>query len=125
MFNSCLVLGDSIAKGLAPFFKGCAVIAKVGVSSAWILAHAHAGHFNHVYISSGSNDPYNHHLVMNLEATRALYPDATFTWVAPVNSRARSAVYAAAGYNRVVVFIPGRDHVHPKSYVQLARIIGE
>lgn len=120
---SCAIFGDSISVGLATIIKGCAVVAKVGMSSAWIAAHAYAGSFDTVYISSGSNDPTNPALVSNLRRTRAKNAARTI-WIAPVNAKARAAVYAAAGGDPVVTFVPGKDRVHPKSYAILAHDTG-
>jgi hypothetical protein len=116
---ACLIIGDSIALGLSSVLKGCAVIAKVGVSSGWILAHAYGGNFNTVYISSGSNDPYNHSLTQNLINTKNRYPNSKHIWIAPVNSNARNAVYQAASGEKVITFVPGSDNVHPRSYASL------
>lgn len=119
MVHSCLILGDSIAVGLASVIKGCAVIAKVGMSSAWILAHAYSGNFDTVYISAGSNDPYNPALVENLKGIKNRFPFSRRVWIAPVNGRAKSAVYSVSFGDKVVNFTPGRDHVHPASYASL------
>jgi len=71
MNETCLILGDSIAVGLASVIKGCVVVAKVGMSSTWIMANAPTMQADRVYISSGSNDPDNPALSANLEHTRA------------------------------------------------------
>lgn len=120
---SCLILGDSIAVGLSGVIKGCMVIAKVGMSSAWILAHAYGGNFDTVYLSSGSNDPYNPALEHNLMATREKYPNSRFAFIEPVNGRASAIVREVARqHNDIVIgFIPGPDHVHPRSYQEVGR----
>ena len=120
---SCLILGDSIAVGLSSVIHGCTVIAKVGMSSAWILAHAYGGNFDTVYISSGSNDPYNPALYQNVNTTRNRYPNARAILIAPVNPHAKAIVHqvAAAHGDKVVDFTPGRDNVHPRSYGELGR----
>ena len=120
---SCLIIGDSIAVGLSWVIKGCAVTAKVGMSSGWILAHAYSGNFDTVYVSAGSNDPSNPALVHNLEGIRVKNPNAKYVWIAPVNSTAKSANHnVAARYgDKVVDFVPGGDHVHPRSYQELAK----
>lgn len=121
MLHSCLILGDSIAVGLSWVIKGCTVVAKVGMSSAWILAHAYSGNFDTVYISSGSNDPYNPALESNLIQTRQRYKNSRIIWIAPVNQNAHKKIYLAAQPNDVIVsFTPGPDHVHPRSYQELA-----
>jgi len=120
---SCAIFGDSIAVGLSWFIKTCAVTAKVGMTSGWILAHAYSGNFDTVYVSAGSNDPYNHVLVTNLEMIRKKNPNAKYVWIAPVNRKAKEEVHLVAWIHndKVVDFIPGPDHVHPKSYEELAK----
>jgi hypothetical protein len=118
---SCLILGDSIAVGLSSVIHGCTVIAKVGMSSAWILSHAYGGNFDTVYISSGSNDPYNSSLSSNIGATIKRYSGDHIVIIAPVNPHAKSVVHAFAYLPgvKVVDFTPGRDNVHPYSYQAL------
>jgi hypothetical protein len=124
MNETCLILGDSIAVGLASVIKGCVVVAKVGMSSTWIMANAPTMQADRVYISSGSNDPDNPALSANLKHTRAKI-GGVITWIEPVNARAASVVAAVAAKHgdRVVSFTPGRDNVHPKSYEALGRAV--
>ena len=106
---------------LLSVIHGCTVIAKVGMSSAWILAHAYGGNFDTVYISSGSNDPYNPALYQNVLASRNRYPQARAILIAPVNPHAKEIVHqvAATHGDKVVDFVPGHDNVHPYSYKAL------
>ena len=121
----CLVLGDSIAVGIAPFKPTCVVAAKVGASSARILSGAPRKIFGRVYISAGSNDPLNPKLVSNLQAIRRVYPQAEVTWLAPRNSFAAQKVYQVAVQNRdKVIYLSkfkSNDGIHPKDYGQVAR----
>jgi hypothetical protein len=119
MNETCLILGDSIAVGLASVIKGCVVVAKVGMSSTWIMANAPTMQADRVYISSD-----NPALSANLEHTRAKI-GGVITWIEPVNARAASVVAAVAAKHgdRVVSFTPGRDNVHPKSYEALGRAV--
>jgi hypothetical protein len=121
---SCLILGDSIAYGLSTALKGCAVIAKAGMASLWILNHTPVGHYNQTYISSGSNDPYSHNLVHDLERTRYRI-SGRVTWILPMNINARRAVAYVANefHDKKVGFIPGPDYIHPRSYINLAHSI--
>ena len=123
MLNSCAIFGDSIAVGLSWFIKSCAVTAKVGMSSGWILAHAYSGNFDTVYVSAGSNDPSNPSLFQNLEGIRQKNPNAKYVWILPVNYKASLANKLVANmyHDRTVSFTPGPDHVHPRSYQELSK----
>lgn len=120
--SSCWVVGDSIAVGIAPYFKECSKRAKVGISSTRVLKWT--PHANVLIISAGSNDPRSSTLQSNLQAIQKKAYDRVI-WVAPVHPRASGVVRAVAGKKgeAVVSFTPGRDNVHPKSYRQLAGAI--
>jgi hypothetical protein len=120
---TCLIVGDSIAVGLASALKGCIVAAKVGMGSGWIAAHTPGTIVDVAFISSGSNDPTNPNLSANLESTRMRLTAGRIVWIKPVNPHARGVVtaVAAAHGDKAVAFMPGRDNVHPESYEALAR----
>ena len=115
---TCLIVGDSIAVGLASALKGCIVAAKVGIA-----AHTPGTIVDVAFISSGSNDPTNPNLSANLESTRMRLTAGRIVWIKPVNPHARGVVtaVAAAHGDKAVAFMPGRDNVHPESYEALAR----
>jgi hypothetical protein len=120
----CLLLGDSIAVGLAGQFSRCAARARVGLpSGAIVRLAAYAPSAEWAAISAGSNDPANWALRGNLEAIRAQVRANRFIWIVPRNARAAAAVRAVAGEHgdASVAFAAGRDGVHPRSYVALAR----
>ena len=66
---ACLIAGDSIAVGVAPYLPRCAVNAKVGITSTAIIRRVGAA--NLLIISAGSNDPRNPRLINNLKSIRA------------------------------------------------------
>jgi hypothetical protein len=115
---SCLILGDSIAVGLSTALKGCMTIAKVGMSSAWILAHAPAVSVDTAYISAGANDPGNPALASNLARIKQRVHAGRYVFIAPANSSRARAIACAAG--PCVSYVAGRDGVHPASYGALA-----
>jgi hypothetical protein len=121
----CLVLGDSIAAGVAPYKAACKNVSRVGANSAAIARMAPKGSYSVVYVSAGSNDPLNPKLGENLFAIRRKYPTAKFVWIAPRNSRAAERVYETAifHHDRVVYTskLKSNDGLHPKSYSELAR----
>jgi len=118
---SCLILGDSIAVGLSWAIKGCTVVAKVGMSSAWILANAPNGNFDRVYISAGSNDPGNPALYSNLTNIRNKYCSSKVVWIRPANGAGPTVLRATQPGDKIVYFTPGPDHVHPRSYAELGK----
>lgn len=118
----CLVAGDSIAVDVATRFPQCQVDAKIGVGSANIIGRVK--NRDVVVISAGSNDPDNPKLVSNLERMRAKVT-GTVIWIAPVDATAYLAVWTVAKRHgdKVVSFVPGRDHVHPKNLSPLVEQI--
>ena len=120
---TCAVVGDSIAQGVAPHFVECSALTKIGIGSLAILHRVSTG-YSVVVVSAGTNDWSNPHLLANLRAIRARAATKVI-WILPVNDIARKAVQQAAADNRdpMVAFAPGRDHVHPRSYSDLAKAI--
>ncbi|WP_158817601.1 hypothetical protein [Methylocapsa sp. S129] len=123
----CLVIGDSIAVGLAGQFSRCESRAKVGLPSGAIARLATgAPTAEWAAISAGSNDPANRALRGNLEAIRQKVRAGRVIWIVPRNAQAAAAVRAVAGAHgdSSVAFSSGRDGVHPRSYPTLARGVG-
>ncbi len=116
---ACLIAGDSIAVGVAPYLPRCAVNAKVGITSTAIIRRVGAA--NLLIISAGSNDPRNPRLINNLKSIRAKATGRVI-WIQPIDPVAAAAVrrVAALHGDHVVTFSPARDHVHPASDKTLA-----
>ena len=120
---TCAIVGDSIAVGVAEYSHGCSIVdAKIGISSSAIIRRVHDADV--VVISAGSNDPNNPRLVDNLKVIRAKCTHKVI-WISPVNRVAAAAVRTVAALHgdTVITFIPGRDHVHPRSYIDLVNRI--
>ena len=117
------VAGDSIAVGVASQLHW-AHDAKVGAPSKDIIHRVPHGHFHFLVLSAGSNDPMNPHLADNLNAMRRRAGGGVL-WIAPVNAHARAVVTRVAHEHgdQVVTFTPGHDHIHPRSYAELAHRI--
>ena len=120
----CLVLGDSIAVGVAQHLPECQVIAKVGLSSSQVLASVKAVSNDVTIISVGSNDPRNPELLRNIRALRAKINAKYVIWLLPYDGSASGAVRHIAGANRDYIidlknFASG-DGVHPKNYKAVA-----
>jgi hypothetical protein len=80
------------------------------------------GHFDSVVISAGVNDPPGH----CLEAILAKIDAGEIVLILPpaVNSaRAHIASVAAAHGAKTVSYVPGRDHLHPRSYAAVAKSV--
>lgn len=119
------VAGDSIALGTAQAL-GWAHNARVGAPSHEIISKVPTDTFNSLVLSAGSNDPTNPGLRSNLMAMRRKAGGGSHViWIEPVDPRARAVVDSVAHANgdRTVSFTPGKDHVHPRSYGELARKI--
>ena len=116
---ACLIAGDSIAVGVAPFLPTCAVNAKIGISSTAIVSRAGAA--NVLIISAGSNDPRNPRLIENLKVIRAKATGRVI-WIQPIDPVAAAAVRGVAAIHgdHIVTFSPAPDRVHPASDKRLA-----
>ena len=115
--------GDSIAKGTGAALH-VPTYARTSMGSCWIFHNTPGGHFDHVVLSAGINDPPG----PCLEALRARLTAKSVVWIlpAPINA-ARAHVYAvAARYgDRTVSYSCGRGgctkrNFHPASYGQVA-----
>jgi lysophospholipase L1-like esterase len=125
----CLILGDSIAVGTHQFRTGCALQAKVGITSqAWNSAYLERmPRTKSVIISLGSNDHAGTRTKAQLQRIREKAgTDAQVFWIMPaVNHEAQAAIRAIAReYKDTVLPIArlARDRVHPTmaGYQQLA-----
>lgn len=126
----CLILGDSIAHGLAamtPLGEQCTESAKIGIDAAAIATLAQASYKGQavVIISAGSNNPNSKTLWPDLRAIRTTLSNtgSKVIWVLPMHPNARAAAAAIAKDNGdgTVTFLPGGDRVHPRDYNALAR----
>jgi len=118
--GNCLIAGDSIAVGLGQVMRECATDARIGISSAAVIARI--GPAGVLIVSAGSNDPHNPRLIANLKVIRAK-AGGRVIWIAPVDRIAAAAVRAVAGIHgdAVIGFAPAADHVHPRGYGDMAR----
>lgn len=125
---SCLIIGDSIALGLALASNaGCDVRAKVGRDPlAILLATPPAPRcYRTAIISAGTNNPARLPLITYISSIRYRVCAEQIIWVLPVNPLASLpvATVASAGQDATVSFKPGRDWLHPQSYHALWRSV--
>ena len=115
----CLIVGDSIAGGLAEQMKNCAVNARASIPAAEIIGRARDADV--LIVSAGSNDPHNPALVDELEALRAKTRGRVI-WISPIDPMAAQAVASVARRHgdTIVQFMPAADGVHPRSYDKLS-----
>jgi len=124
----CLILGDSIAVGVAQFRPECGIHAKVGINSRnWIDKNITKELVaNTVVISLGSNDPKNMKTINELFALRQVVGAKQVYWIVPaVNVEAQEAVKIVADkFEDKILFIPqlSKDKIHPTTngYKELA-----
>ena len=121
----CLLLGDSIAIGIARLRPACRLVAQKGITSDEVLAAAPADRsYRHVIVAMGSNDRWRTPLPRNLAAVRTLYPKASFTWIAPRRGRSAQqvAAFASSHHDGLVELVDfsSRDTVHPLDYAAVA-----
>jgi hypothetical protein len=119
---SCAVVGDSIALGIGAELPACRRNARIGIPSDEVIARVDGAAAINI-VSAGSNDPLNPMLPDNLERIRDRAKRVV--WILPIHATARAAVraVAVAHGDPVVSFAPSDDHVHPRSYAELAQAV--
>jgi lysophospholipase L1-like esterase len=128
----CLLLGDSIALGLAVALKAggiaCDVAARVGARSAELPRQIAAmGARPVVVLSTGTNDAPNADLEANLIGARMALGRARIVWILPYRRQSAYAITRIAfrfGDDLIdIAALPSRDHIHPASYRALADMV--
>lgn len=126
----CLILGDSIAVGIAQHRPECVAYAKVGINSRnWvnqnITKELSAGT---VIISLGSNDHKNVNTLKELFTLREVVKAKRVYWILPaINPEVQEMVDIVSDkYEDKLIKIPevSKDKVHPttKAYKQLSEL---
>jgi lysophospholipase L1-like esterase len=126
----CLILGDSIAKGISDIRTECVAYTKVGINSynwnnKYLTGNLSA---KTVIISLGSNDSNDRKTRDELFTLRQNVKADKVYWILPANkSTMREAVTLVAfEFNDIVLPIPqlSTDKVHPtsKGYSELAKM---
>lgn len=129
----CLILGDSIAKGISDVRKECVAYVKSGVNSYdYVNRHILYTHGNTqattVIISLGSNDYKNINTFEELDTLRQLVKADRVYWILPnIKETKRTDVMAVAvKYKDIVIDARAHDRspdaVHPthKGYKSIA-----
>ena len=130
----CLIMGDSLAVGVAHFRKECVVAAKSGINSydyvnRIVLNTNNTTQAKTVIISLGSNDTKNIDTFEELDTMRQLVKADRVYWLLPaIKEDKRKAVWAVANKYRDAV-VETRNHelspdkVHPtyKGYTSIAK----
>lgn len=129
---SCLIIGDSIALGVAAALAsvnggGCDVRTQVGASSRTINSFTTAREYQAAIISAGTNDSADRELRSNLWQIRLKIRARQVTWIYPRSVSAAWAVHDVAvrfkdrtlGIQR----LRSRDGVHPANYRALIPLI--
>jgi hypothetical protein len=123
----CLILGDSIARGIAMHRPECVTLAQTGITSRdWNDTYSRqvkpAGT---TIISLGSNDYDRLNTEVELVALRTRVKSGAVYWIVPANKPAKQSIVKkiAREFGDVFVTIPevSKDGVHPtvRGYRQL------
>ena len=123
----CLIVGDSIAVGIAQHRPQCETIVQVGITStAWNKKHLHkVPSAKHTIISLGTNDWLADKTFQEIVALRGKITGRV-TWILPANNTAKQTpvVTVAQMYNDVTLVITqtSKDRIHPsgQEYRRLA-----
>ena len=115
----CLILGDSIAVGIAQHRPECVAYATVGINSRKFVDNHIAGDLNAntVVISLGANDSKNIKTLKELFALRQVIGSKHVVWVLPANNKnaAEAVSIVADKFEDKAVQISelSKDRVHP------------
>lgn len=119
MLDNCVLVGDSIAVGIAPYTK-CEIQAKIGRSAASAYANSWQLNASTTIISLGSNDINDPNLESILQKLRKDVTSEVVIWVVPYNPKVAQIVLKIAKANRDSYInlqaFPTADGVHPKNY---------
>jgi lysophospholipase L1-like esterase len=126
----CLILGDSIAVGIAQHRPECQVIAKVGINSKnWVNKNITKDlSANSVIISLGSNDHKNINTLKELFTVRQVISAKNVYWIVPaINPEIQEMVDIVADkFEDKVIRINkvSKDGVHPTTmeYKRLSEV---
>lgn len=129
--RDCLVIGDSLAVGLAAALKAqgrkCDVVAAVGLTAWQVAMRAPMRRYATAFVSAGSNNPKNPHLEDDLRTLRSYVRSPKLVWIMPYDRTAARAVSANAGETGGLVvdaaWWPTADGIHPMDYRAMARMI--
>lgn len=130
--TGCVVLGDSIALGIAMFANfmapgGCDHRARVGASTVEIARMAPARRTAVAFVSAGSNDVGNPRLKDQLIQLRSRIQADRIVWLYPRAPYSAWAVYRVALANRdqaiSLARLSSSDGIHPRDYRAAANLI--
>jgi lysophospholipase L1-like esterase len=128
----CLILGDSIAKGISDVRKECVAYVKSGVNSHdyvnRFLLNSSNNSAKNIIISLGSNDLANIETYEELDTLRQMVKADRVYWILPnIKETKRKQVWMVAKkYNDMIIDARGydrsQDTVHPtyKGYKNMA-----
>jgi len=114
----CAYIGDSIAVGLQQLEPRCAIHAKVGANTDFIVRN-YSGEYGKYYtiISMGSNWPDNPNNLDNIVKLRRSIHSKKVIWILPYKRNIAYLVsQIAVQFNDSYVDlhgIPSKDHLHP------------
>ena len=128
----CLILGDSIAVGIAAALvamhqPACEVQARSGASVRAITSMVPSIGYRVILVSAGSNDATSASLSQDLERLRARLRGARVAWIYPRSPRVAWSVFAVARRNGDqtigIAGLRSTDGIHPIDYKAAARAI--
>jgi hypothetical protein len=127
----CLVVGDSVASGLANALaqqgRRCDVAVVKNATTWQLVRMVPMERYAIAFVATGSSQPKYPYLEDELRVLRSHLRTANVVWVLPYDRTAAKAVSSNAGETGGLVvdlaFWPTSDGIHPKDYTSLAAMI--
>jgi hypothetical protein len=127
----CLVIGDSVASGLATALaqqgKRCDVVVTRKATASQLIRMAPLQRYAVAFVAAGSTQPKYPYLEDELRVLRSQIRSGKVVWVLPYDRTAAAAVSRNAGETGGLVvdlaFWPTADGLHPMDYSSLAAMI--
>ena len=126
MLDNCVLVGDSIAVGIAPYTK-CEIQAKIGRTAKSAYANSWQLNAETTVISLGSNDVNDPNFESTLRNLRKEITSDVVIWILPYNKTMQEKIKKIAYEKKDAIVtltpFPTTDGIHPQNYKDVAKTV--